>query len=167
MTTEIEGVIRVIETVPVVSKFEESIFIGLSIKSSRSQFTISDWKKERENFESIRLNYKKFTINKTKWYHSAEVFIIPTKVYGRTKIELFLKEHVLLGTGFEIGLYHRDKFTPSYFRTNETICTSIGGTITLIIEWKTEHTNDISYRSSEDWSFPDPKKSKPITSDQQ
>lgn len=61
------------------------------------------------------MNYKKFTINKATWYHGAEIIVIPTKVFGKTKIELYLKEHVLLGTGHEIGIYNRDKFTPFVF----------------------------------------------------
>lgn len=75
---------------------------------------------------------------------------------------MFFKEHVLLGTGYEIGIYNRDTFTPFVFNNSESICTSMGGTITIVIEWKTEQTNNIAFRSNEDWSFPESKKIKPL-----
>lgn len=160
MSTEIEGAIRIIETVSVKSKFEETIYIGLSIKSKRSEYKIVDWQKEKEKQESIRLNYKKFVISKEKWYHNAEIFVVPTKVFGKTKLEVYLKEHFLLGTGYEIGIYHRDNFTPFFFTNSESMCTSMGGTITIFIEWKTENINNIVFKTNEEWLYQEKKKLK-------
>lgn len=49
MSIEIEGAIRIIDMIQVKSKFDETIYIGLSIKSKRSEYKITDWKKKKKN----------------------------------------------------------------------------------------------------------------------
>lgn len=151
----IEGVIRVIDIISPRTKFEELIFVGICIKSTRSQFGIQNWQEERENFESVKLNFKMFTINKTSWYNSGEVFVVPTKTFTKTKLEIHLKEHVLLGTGFEIEIYHRDSVKSVSFTNTDTISTSMGGTMTTVIDWqviKSEEENSVTFKSNEDWT---------------
>lgn len=152
---EIEGVIRIINSKNLKTKFEEMIYIGLCIKSTRSKFEIKNWQEEREKFEPITLNFKKFKINKSDWYNGGKVFVIPTKTFIPTKLEIYLKEHVLLGTGFEINIYNHDIIKSVIFTNSETISTSLGGTISTTTEWqvvKTEDEPSIKFTSNENWS---------------
>lgn len=151
----IEGVIRIIDQTSTNSKFVEKIYMGLCIKSTRSQFEIPNWIEDREKFEVITSNFKKNFINKNNWYNNGSVFIVPTKTFEKTKIEIYLKEHVLLGTGFEIELYTQNDIKSISFTNTELISTSLGGTMTTTIEWKItkSETNDaITFKSNEEWS---------------
>lgn len=151
----IEGVIRIIEPRDLRTKFKEVIYIGIGIKSTRSKFKMENWQEEREKYDPVTSNFKKFRINRPKWYTNGELFVVPTRVFTSTKLEIYLEEHVLLGTGIEINIYHNDTTKTVSFVNTDIISTSMGGTITTTVEWqliKTEDEMDIKFTSNEDWS---------------
>lgn len=151
-TNEAKGVIRIINQKSDRSKYKELIYIGLMLKSNKSTIEIEDWQAEIKKHDPIESNFENFTINKREWLSSAKIFVLPTLTFGQTKIEIFLNEHVLYGTGFTIELFYRNGSTKTKFVNTETITTSLGGLITIKIEWqfiKSEKTPQITFNSNE------------------
>ena len=62
--------------------------------------------------------------------------MLPTLTFGQTKVEMFLNEHILYGTGFIVELFYRNGTTKTNFVNTETITTSLSGLITMKIEWQ-------------------------------
>lgn len=78
---------------------------------------------------------------------------MPVKTFGATKIEIYLSEHALLGTGFEITLYCDKQVRTASFKNSEDISTSLGGTVSTVINWhivKSENESAISFESNEE-----------------
>lgn len=146
----IEGVVHIIDSKKRNSKFHEIIYVGVCFKSTRSRFSIDNWLEEREKHEAITTNFKKFKITKSQWYNGGEIFVVPVKTFGATKIEIYLSEHALLGTGFEITLHCDKQVRTASFKNSEDISTSLGETV---INWhivKSENESAISFESNEE-----------------
>lgn len=147
-----KGVVRIINQKSDKSKFKELIYIGLMLKSNKSTYEIEDWHTEIKKHDPIESNFENFTIHKREWLSSAKIFVLPTLTFGLTKIEIFLNEHVLFGTGFTLELFYRNGITKTKFENTEKITTSMGGLITMKIEWqiiKSETTPKITFESKE------------------
>lgn len=147
-----KGVIRIINQKSDRSKLRELIYVGLMLKSNKSTTEIEDWQAEIKKHEPIESNFENFTINKREWFSFAKIFVLPTLTFGQTKLEIFLNEHILYGTGFTIELFHRNGTIKSKFINTKTITTSLGGLITIKIEWqiiKSEKTPSITFDSNE------------------
>lgn len=147
-----KGVIRIINQKCDRSKFKEVIYIGLMFKSNKSTFEVEDWQTEIKKHDPIESNFENFAINKREWLSSAKIFVIPTLTFGHTKIEIFLNEHALFGTGFIVEIFNRKNTVRTKFENSDTITTSLGGTITMKIEWqiiKNELLPQITFNSCE------------------
>lgn len=145
-----KGVIRIINQKSDRSKFKEVIYIGLMLKSIKSTIEIEDWQAEIKKHDPIESNFENFAISKREWLSSAKIFVLPT--FGQTKIEIFLNEHALYGTGFSVELFHRKNTTKTKFVNSDTITTSMGGLITMKIDWqiiKNEKTPQITFDTNE------------------
>lgn len=146
------GVIRIINQQSGRSKFKELIYIGLMLKSNKSTIEIENWQAEIKNHEPMESNFENFNINKREWFSSAKIFVLPTLTFGQTKIEIFLNEHVLYGTGFTVELFYRNGTIKTKFTNTEKITTSLGGLVTMRIEWqfiKSEKTPRITFDPKE------------------
>lgn len=139
--TNAKGVIRVININKTKLKVKELIHIGLLLKSNKSIFNIDDWQNEIKKHDPIGTNFEYFSINKKEWLTSAKIFIVPTLTFGQTKIEIYLKEHAMLGTGFTVELFHRNGSTTKIFKNDEIMTTSFGGLINIQIEWHIQKTD--------------------------
>lgn len=146
------GVIRIINQKVDRSKLREVIYIGLMFKSNKSTVEVEDWQTEIKKHDPIESNFENFSINKREWFSSAKLFVLPTLTFGQTKIEIFLNEHALFGTGFTFELFHRNGITKTRFTNSDKITTSLGGLINMRIEWqfiKNEQTPVITFTSKE------------------
>lgn len=131
-----KGVIRIIDQRSQNSKLNELIYVGVLLKSIKSNVTVENWSTEIEKHEPIRENFKNFNISRIDWFSGAKLFVVPTKTFGQTKIEIFLHEHAFFGTGFVIELYHRNGIKTVSFKNTDLITTSLGGTIHATIKWQ-------------------------------
>lgn len=134
--TSATGVIRIVDTKNSKLKFKEIIYIGLLLKSNKSTIEIEDWSSEIKKHDPIETNFEHFCMTKREWFSEAKVFVIPTQAFGRTKIEIFLNEHAIIGTGYTVEVYHRNGKTKQSFKNTDEITTSLGGLITTNIEWQ-------------------------------
>lgn len=144
------GVIRVANMRPTKFKFKELIYIGILFKSNRSTVEIENWENEIKNHQPIETNFEHFVINKKKWFSEAKIFIFPTQTFGQTKIELYLNEHAIFGTGFTIEIYHRTGKVRRTINNTDIITTSLGGMITIKIQWQiieNESSPEITFQS--------------------
>lgn len=130
------GVIRIIDRYRSKSKLNEIIYIGIHFRSTRSSVRIADWPAEILKHEPITENFQKFSITRADWFGSGKLFVVPTRTFGNTKIEIFLHEHHLLGTGFEVEVFHRIDKTTMTFNNSEFVALSFGGTINMTMNWQ-------------------------------
>lgn len=147
-----KGVIRIINQKNGRSKFKEVIYIGLMLKSNKSTIEIEDWQAEIKKYDPIESNFENFSIGKREWLSSAKIFVLPTLTFGQTKIEIFLNEHALFGTGFTVELFHRNSTVKTKIVNSDTVTTSLGGLITMKIEWqiiKNETSPQITFNTCE------------------
>lgn len=130
------GVIRVINQKKSKSKFAEIIYIGILLRSTRSDFKVQDWPAELNKHEPITDNFKKFTISKADWFLNGKIFVVPTHTFGITKIEIFLHEHAIIGTGFDVEVFQRVDTKKMTFNNSKEIALSLGGTISMTVNWQ-------------------------------
>lgn len=134
--TSARGLVRVTNIEDTKLRFKEIIYVGLLIKSNKSTFKIENWPKELRKLEPIASNFEPFAISRKEWFSKAKLFLIPTSTFGQTQIEMFLNEHVVLGTGFKIELYLRHGRIEKTFKNNDYITTSLGGMLSIKIQWQ-------------------------------
>lgn len=134
--TSVRGLVRVTNIENTKLRFKELIHIGLLIQSNKSAFEIENWSREIKKLEPITSNFEHFAINRKDWFSKAKLFLIPTLTFGQTQIDIFLNEHVVLGTGYKIELYLRNGGFTKIFKNDNSITTSLGGVISIKIQWQ-------------------------------
>lgn len=116
-------------------QFKEVIHIAILLKSNLSQFKVTHWPNEVVHHKPLTTLYEQFTIHRREWLTEAKIFIVPTLIFGKTKIEINLNEHALFGTGFTIEIYYRIGTTKKLIKTTDKVTTSLGGTIEINFHW--------------------------------
>lgn len=132
----INGVIRIINQRNPERKLCEKIYVGILLKSMKSDFEVENWQIVLTKSRPIEGLYEKFSVTRDSWNNGGKVFVVPTDTFEQTKIEIFIHENAVLGMGFEMELFHRNNIKKVKFLDNKSAPISMGGTITILIRWQ-------------------------------
>lgn len=145
------GTIQITHTKNKKVHFKDVIHTAILLKSNISQFKVKQWPNELIYHKPLATQYEQFAIHKREWLTDAKIFVVPTIIFGKTKIEINLNEHVLLGTGFTIEVYYRTGTIKKSIKTTNKVTTSFGGTIEINFQWhfnNKEHIPSIKFKNN-------------------
>lgn len=130
--TKLNGTLQIYRTLND-GNFAERVRIGVGLRSLTKPRSANQWKEIVERKSPITQNRKGFTIDEAYWFGRGINWVIPTPIFGQTKVIITLEPSPLLASGFIIEIFRRDSTIVHEVQASTTF--SAGCTVKFKVDW--------------------------------